>query len=101
MLEVLGSGDDVFGDEQGLQQQGPVSCGADLLEDGKGACRGVMGGGIGADGGERRVGVLVEPAELVGDHAGELLGADLAFEAGAPVQGEQGVKEQVALAGEA
>ena len=34
------------------------------------------------------------------DHAGELPGTDLAFEAGAPVQGEQGVEEQVALAGE-
>jgi hypothetical protein len=60
-----------------------------------------VGGGIGADGGERLIGLPVEPAELTRDPAGELLGADLPFDAAAPGAGEQRMEEQVALAGEA
>jgi len=72
MIEVLGSGDHVLGDEQGLEDEGLVPCGADLLEHREGAGCGVMAGGIGPDDGERLSGVLIQPAELARDHAAEL-----------------------------
>jgi hypothetical protein len=54
MLEVLGPVMMFSGTNRASRMAS--SCGADLLKDGKGACLGVMAGGIGADCGERRVG---------------------------------------------